>query len=416
MIGMIGMVLLTSLLAPFPQDFPPYEPYKGTIKPGVTITKENLPQYEEELKKLLPPGRHHWFFELGLKPGRITVPVQEVEFFPPKAGYRKWTERSRGKCSIGDGNELLNWEAGIPFPEPKNALEVGWNCYPEIAHATSAEDMHMKKTVLSLYNRNGKYEKHFAWLHYKKKYRGRTDIPPIPQMPEATGRGILSKESLVVIEPHEVRGFIQLRTRYWNVEDDDDSYAYLPALRRLRRLTGADVCDPMLGSDLPQDDYETWRQKLDGKMEFKLIALRDFLVPATYDERWSEDLARGPCFQINWEIRPCLVLDIITNDPNYMYSRRRLYVDATTEGNWIIWWGENFDQRGRMWRALGVTPVAHLRGTTPDLQKIRGFRNLWGYVITNEITHHYTIAVGDPVFFAIEPKFFNIKTLLRLSR
>ena len=391
---------------------PPYQKYQGSIKPGVVITKENLPQYEEELKSLLPASRHYWFFDLGLKRGLFTVPVQETKFFPPSPGFVAASKKNVGKCKLGPNNELLNWEAGTPFPEAKTASEIVWNCYPEVSHATSHDDLDFYARY-NFYNHEGKYEKHFDWILYKKKYTGRTDIPPYPNLEEATSKGILSKEIIAVLVPHDVKGFIQMRVRYWDINKADEVYAYLPALRRLRRLTGSDVCDPIMGSDMPYDDYETWRQKLTPRMRFKLLGTKDFLVPATYTKMPDNMLkAKGLLFQINWEIRPLYILEIVTNDPDYMYSKRVLYIDATTEGHWTIYWGEGYDQRGRLWRALGATPIAHV-----TWEGISGFRNLYGYVITNVQTNHFSNAWGLPKFYALDPeKTFSVKGMLKKAR
>lgn len=387
-----------------------YEKYQGIIKPGVIITKENLSQYESELKKLLPPSRYYWMIELSLKKGLVTVPIQETEYFSPSPGFIAASKKNIGKCKIGPNGELLNWEAGTPFPQATIAPEIAWNCYPEVSHACSHDDLIFDASY-NFYNKKGEYEKHFTWILYKKKYRGRTDIPPVPSMPEAKSKGILSKESIVVTQPHDVKGFVQLRLRYWDMKKDDAVYSYLPALRRIRRLTGSDVCDPIMGSDMPYDDYETWRQKLTPKMAFTLLGKKDFLVPATYTQM-PKDLHKGVSYQVNWEIRPLHVLEVVTNDPDYMYSKRVLYIDATSEGNWTIYWGENYDQAGRLWRALGTTPPAHETWNGKS-----GFRNLYGYVITNLLTNHFSNPVGDPEWRALDPaKAFSIKEILRGSR
>ncbi len=407
---MLGIIsLFIPLLLPA-GELPPYEPYKGPIRPGLVITKENLNQYLSELKSLLPKTRHYWLIEIGLKKGLFSVPIQEIELFPPSPGYAAMSKKNRGRCKLGADNELLNWEAGTPFPQAKSALEIAWNCYPEVSHATSHDDCSFIATY-NYYNCKGDYEKHFSWIIYKKKYRGRTDIPPCPALSGAINQGLLSKESIIITEPFDVKGFVQLRVRYWDLEKNDEVYAYLPALRRVRRLTGSDVCDPILGSDMPYDDYETWRQKLTPQMNFNLLGKKDFIVPAAYTEK-PENLHQGVGFQVNWEIRPCYVLEIEVNDPNYMYSKRMLYVDATREGNWTIHWGESFDQRGRLWRALGVTPIAH-----ETYEGVSGFRNLYGYVITNVQNNHFSNAVGDPEFYPLDPsKAFSIKEILKGAR
>ena len=59
----------------------------------------------------------------------------------------------------------------------------------------------------------------------------------------------------------------------------DQCYGYIPAIRRIRRLTGSNLIDPVLGSDYTPDDGEVWRQKFTSKWRFRALEYRDFLVP-----------------------------------------------------------------------------------------------------------------------------------------
>ena len=383
--------------------------FAGVIKPGVVITKENYKKYLSELKRLFPVSTKIWYIEIGLKNGIVTIPIVKTKYFTPSKGYMKATKKYKGKCKIGPKKELIGWIAGTPFPEPKNALELAWDAYPEISHGTSSDDTGLNPSWFGLYS-NVRFEKYFIWNHFKKKYMGRTDNPPIPQMEEALTKGITSKESFVIVEPFDVKGFSQLRIRYWDIGKPDDAYAYIPALRRLRRLTGLDVCDPLLGSDAMNDDFEIWRQKLNPKMDFKILDTREFLVPKTYTKKIEGQLLRkqGPCFQVEWELRPLFVLEIKINDPDYIYSKRVLFIDKK-EGNYTIYQGEFYDQRGRLWRACVYPSIADEfhRGTT-------GHRNIYGAVYMNCITRHFTPMDIWPEFIVYNPeKVFTIKGLLK---
>ena len=405
------LILAVCLLIPInilAKQLPSYQKYEGTIKPGLVIDQKNVNQYEEELRSLLPPSKWKWCIDIGLKKGLVTMPIVEKKYFPPSKGYRDATAKYAEKCKIGSNNQLIGWVAGTPFPNPSDALELAWDCYPEISHGTSADDTKMPKANFAWYKKD-KYEKYFAWWHCKKKFMGRTDIPPIPSLKEGKSNNVSSKETLFITQPFEARGFSMIRVRYWDIDKDDDVYSYIPAIRRVRRLTGADVNDPLLGSDAIQDDFEVWRQKLTSTMTFKVLECRDYLVPVTYTERPPE-LCKGlPVFQVNWELRPLWVLEIMINDSNYMYSRRVLYVDKE-EGNYTIYWGEGYDQRGRMGRANGHAAPS---------DKGNGLRNLYAWLWINCITDHYTALDMRPAP-SHEPldaaKTFSFKALLKGAR
>ena len=332
---------------------------------------------------------------MGIKEGLVTMPIVKSTF--PRIVTKNKMEATRkyaGTARVAANNELLNWVAGIPFPDPKNAQEIAWNAYPTVNSSLSHDDtdFHSRFTLF----KRAKYEKYFTWQIHAQNYRGRTDILPLGDMPEFTDRGIIFRESLVIYEPNEVRGFIQVRARYWDLNKEDECYAYIPAIRRVRRLTGADVTDPLLGSDTIFDDFEMWRQKIDTKMTFRVLEQRDFLVIRSYtamEQKPVHDYKKqGPCFQGEWEIRPHWVLEIMTNNPDYAYAKRILYVDALhldQGGNYFPNCAEGYDQRGRLWRSMsGANNVANKDGFTGFIFNL----------FPNCQTEHYTTLSGDSAY------------------
>jgi len=298
---------------------------------------------------------------LGVKEGLVTMPIVKTTYHPLTKGQLAATMKYAGTARIGTGNQLLGWVAGVPFPEPKNALELAWTTYPTIARSDSHDELQFH-CWFGLFQ-GTKYQKHYVWDLFNKKYRARVDIPPLGDMPEFAESGLICKESMMILEPNEVKGFIQLRHRYWDINKADECYAYIPAIRRVRRMTGSDLTDPLLGSDMCPDDYENIRQKVDSRMKIRVLEHRDFLVPRFYTEEEGGKSAcpydykkNGPCLQTDWEIRPLWVIEVMINDPDYVYSKRILYADAVPPlekgGDTLIYWGENFDQKGRLWKAV----------------------------------------------------------------
>ena len=427
MIKLKGAHLLTAFLMGilFPvflgaAELPPYQKYEGPIKPGVVITKENWDKYLPELQKLLPTSKVKWM-GMGVKEGLVTMPIVKTTF--PRVvtkGQMEATKKYAGTARVAANNDLLNWTAGVPFPEPKNAQEVAWDLYPLIARSGAHDELLFYSKFILF--KGSKYEKQFTWDLFDRKYRGRTDIAPLGDLPDFKDRGIAFKESIVIFEPNEVKGFIQLRVRYWEMGKADECYAYIPAIRRVRRLTGSDLTDPLLGCDVIPDDFEVWRQKLDSKMKVRVLEYRDFLVPRTYvglENKPAYDIKKhASCFQVDWEIRPQWVLEIMNNDPEYAYSKRVIYIDAVPVdqgGSYRPYWGEAYDQKGRVWRANGyAAPAANKEG----------FVNLFNWVFMNPQSDHYTLLDGYPAYvkdfdkaFPIkEDEAFSIKGLLKRAR
>ena len=402
-------------------ELPTYQKYTGPIKPGVVITKENLDTYLPELQKLCTPSQLKWL-TMGLREGLVTMPIVKITHSPVTKGQLEATRKYAGTARVGADNRLINWVAGYPFPEPKNAQEIAWNCYPAHNRNTVHDDGRFQ-SWFGLF-KGTKYEKHLTWDAFTRKYRARTDMPPLGDMTIFKESDIVYKEAVVFFEPDEVKGFAQLRVYYDDIDKPDDAYAYIPAIRRLRRLTGADRTDPILGSDYVVDDSEIWRQKIDSRMKFRVLEQRDFLVARNYtlmDKPPAYDYKKhGPCFQLEWEIRPHWVLEIMINNPDYAYSKRIIYVDAVPVGQGGTSgaaWGESYDQKGRLWRALGM--MAHVSNK-------EGFRGFSKAAFIDYLNDHYTAMATTPGYYLegkdfdkaypLKEEDFTIKSLLRMVR
>ncbi len=416
-LAFLAVILLPVFLGA--AELPDYKKYTGPIKPGVVITKANWDTYLPELQKLLPPAKLK-YMSGGIREGLVTMPIVKTTYNLSTKGQMEATRKYAGTARVGADNQLTNWTAGFPFPEPKNAQEVVWNCNPTISR-TSAHDDLLFYSWFGLF-KGTNYEKHFLWDLFVRKYRGRTDIPPLGDMKDFTENGVAFKESFLVHTPNEVKGFIQLRIRYWDLNKLDEVYAYIPALRRLRRLTGSDNNDPILGSDVVFDDFEVWRQKLDSRMKVRVLEHRDYLVPKTYvgmENKPAYDYKKtGPYVQVEWELRPQWVLEIMINDPDYVYSKRVVYVDAVPldqGGCYLLYWGEQYDQKGRLFKANGQL--------APSASK-EGFKNLFNWLYMNCLTDHYTVMDGYPTYVKgfretiplKEEEAFSIKGLLKRAR
>jgi len=323
------------------------------IKPGMTITRENYKNYLSDLEELLFPAAFT-IYTRGLEMGWITMPIIEKRKYPTHKGYGEATAKYAGQCKIDANNNLIGWIGGCPFPNPKNSNELAWNVYRRRMHP---DDCHMP-AYLHLINTKGKVERALEWSHYKKWWVGRVDRPPMGELPG--NNGVLnSKEALVLYKPFDTKGFSLVKIRYEDIEKEDDNYSYIPAIRRIRRLTGADVTDPLLGSDAIPDDFEVWRQKINSKMTFNILGEKNFLVPRFYEYGKKppfESFIKGNCFQVEWEIRPIWILEILPHDPEYVYGRRVIYIDKE-DGCSTIWSGEGYDQKGRLFRSVPITIV-----------------------------------------------------------
>ncbi|MDY6863023.1 MAG: DUF1329 domain-containing protein [Thermodesulfobacteriota bacterium] len=377
------------------------------VKPGVVITKKNYTQYLSELKKLLPQAIFPTQIN-GIKNGWITMPIVKKEYPPFNIEYIEASKKNLGKFNVDSGNKVIgrqSWIAGAPFPNPKTGAELAWSTY---RRAQYADDISMFADFL-LFDKNSRMERKFKWYCPKKNWVGRFAYPPIPEIPGNNGE-INWKCAIVILEPFDVRGFSMIRTRYEDIDKNDGVYSYIPAIRRIRRLTGADVTDPMLGSDCIYDDFEIWFQRITSKQTFNMRE-KEILFTRRYFEEKPMDAIKRNCFQLEWEVIPVWILEIDTNDPDYAYSKRIIYI-CKEGGSFTLPYSENYDQKGRMYRTN-----FHVHRIVPH--KGRFYHDVgYNYLYRNCINGHTTAMDQYPIWRDTNNtlKVYTFKTLLKLAR
>ena len=86
-------------------------------------------------------------------------------------------------------------------------------------------------------------------------YNGRVHVEPMPQYKD-NREGFRYRESLhPIMEPFDLKGIGLSVARYLDPARQDDTWLYLPQLRRVRRLSSAQRSDALFGQDIDSDSY-----------------------------------------------------------------------------------------------------------------------------------------------------------------
>ncbi|MDY6864307.1 MAG: DUF1329 domain-containing protein, partial [Thermodesulfobacteriota bacterium] len=343
--------------------FPSKDIEQKEIKAGITITKDNYQNYLQSLKEYLGAAAYITVVD-GLVRGAFTVPVVKTRNYPQPVERYRATMKNKGKARVGKDNSLIGWVSGQPFPEPKKGAEAAWN----YDRRNMVTDQFTFWADYLLFAKGGEKEREFRWLYHNYYYNGRLMVKPIPEVLENNGK-IRMKESFVITEPYDIKSFAMIRTRYEAIDKFDAVYSYIPAIRRLRRLTGADLTDPLFGSDQAYDEFELCRQKITPDMTFSLQE-KDVLVPThlvskkvSYSREDILPVVKGNCVQWDWEIRPVSILGITVNNPDYPISRRVIYMEKIRQTG-VGFSTEIYDQRGRLWKGQSMIVNAMMDGPT----------------------------------------------------
>lgn len=303
---------------------------------GKRIDSSNL----ELVKDLLSPGIYqvmkdtqtwgeHWF---------VIVPYRPLPFTPGKIKYTK-----EGNCRVSPKGELLNWRAGVPFPQPINGIEIAWN-FESWSHSDGFYNRAVGYTV----DGKLKYDRRLAFDVKSMHFCGRCDVPPTPEIPD-NPKGIFRASWLVNNEPTEVKGQTLIQYVYKDRTRDDDCWIWIPSLRKVRHVSTSQRTNVEGGSDLATDD-DYGRNMIVQNFNYIYKGRKELLLARHQDLKLIQR-AEGDCLFSGTQkerVKTYLV-EGTSKDANYIYSKFIWYVDPEL---WHIMVAEKFDREGRLWKII----------------------------------------------------------------
>lgn len=308
-------------------------------KPGTIISKENINSY----KDYLPEESIPLFTKYGMK-----VKVGEPGKYSIGPKMKEYTDKYSGNVKLDGNRRLLNYVAGIPFPsidpkDPNAGIKIAWNY--EYQPMQPDDDDHTFWFVWV--NKNGKVERTVKGLSFKLNYKNRFSVPPMPDV-TPNPRDIRFVQGLKIVEPFDVAGtgFTQTHFNPNNPKLDDETVAYVPSVRRLRRLSAAQQYDAYLGTDIAIDDFYGYqgsvlRSKWKYIKKTKVLAVRNSPMPTKF-AGWFPDPAK-----VSFELRDAYVVESYPADPIHHYSKRVHYIDAEFFDTLYM---VGYDKKGKPWK------------------------------------------------------------------
>jgi outer membrane lipoprotein-sorting protein len=160
--------------------------------------------------------------------------------------------------------------------------------------------------------------------------RGDTRVRTIQQYLR-TGKDV-EKKLMFFLEPADVRNTAFMNWSYSEAGKNDDQWIYLPALKRIKRISSSGKSDYFMGSDFTYDDLGDRRPDDDNH---KII--RSEVI----DEK------------------KCLVVESLPKENGYIYSRT---VSWVVDGVWVGLKKEFYDDQGKLLKTLSVKEYGEING------------------------------------------------------
>ena len=336
----LAAVLLAAFIAPaYAQEMP---------APGTVIDKNNFKKYAhlfpEELSGLFMDG---WG---GLMvPARITV--SETKSTPTPKAYVDYSAKNKGKYGLdANGHVTGGWARdGMPFPDlQKNdkdfAAKLMWNFKARYIW----DDEHDLAGGGSFEKRKGEPVRWNTAESFWPYFRNRMFTNPKPNMENPVGlyNALVFHYKL----PDSVKNTITLAYQYTDMKKPDETYLYLPSMRRVLRAEAGQRSTPMLGSTNALDDF---MGGFDGRIpDFSYTFIKEQKVLQCMENKVTVKQARLaksdlPYHTEGYELRDSYVVEIRPKDPKYPQSKKRLWIDKE---NLQILYCVAWDRAGKVWK------------------------------------------------------------------
>ena len=375
--GLVSVAVLGWLLPPVAA---------AQLAPGTHVTW----QTREQLKGLVPDEMYHWVVENNQE---LDVTIGAPRVYPMHPSYVEATVRYGCQARIDEKGVLVDYVAGQPFPysdwataatnhacdlspdDPQFALKLAWNVNYRWQGGSGLNIPHWG---FSNMRNKGKETWRIAQGEYRRTYFShRADLlPETHELEENTD--LEWAEFFDVKTPFDLRGTMFLLYRY-NDNKEDQTWAYIPALRRVRRIAATQKSDSLLGTEFTLEDFygfagyvwdHEWQFGGESDLLFAVNSSRKCFPSVIGDDarfrttgmarlgtpdEWNHckfSPYKGlPMTGETWEMRRALRLDDIPRQKGHPYSRKALWYDKETL---YVYYMKAWDRAGNDFKVLGA--------------------------------------------------------------
>jgi len=376
---------------------------RAEVQPGDVITRANAGAVAD----LVSPGIL-WCLQHGMEM-RI-VPTRTIEW---NHAYREATEKHAGQTKLApDGRSLIGYVAGLPFPlldanDPHLARKIMWNYEHRPFYTDDLDARNFDADTGNIVDGPMDVERHYLIDHLRVLYyTGRLYVDPKPTMAEK--EELRLKFSLhPLLEPSDLKGAGFTSVRYLDPDRQDDTWLYLPQLRRVRRLSSAARSDALLAQDTDVDSYGGYAGQV-AWFDWKFLGEKKVLA-SFHAQHFPVKYCPGGgdfVFCDDWELRDVYVVEGTPLYPQYAYGKRLLFIDKET---FFIAYSDIFDRAMELWK-VWINQYGFRRqarpGTGTEYPDEMPFNHSVSMVDV-QLVHATRAALPSPTFPGEEGWYFN---------
>lgn len=332
-----------------------------TFKEGDIITMDRI----EQLRPFLPPefwANRDFFFYEGMK---MEIGPAFRDYSEPQA-WKDATAKFAGQAKIGPGNSLESYTAGYPFdPEsidckadPQAGVKHIWN-FDQRWNGDGAR----ASFYYSYWDRGEELPLYYEGTSKTIKMAYRVEPEYLEENDGDLFRGEKRKAAfgIEVEAPFDARGILVMTYRYKDSQKpvaqakNDDTWVYVPTLRRVRRISTAQRTDAVSGTDFTFDDLLSF-SGIVPQYEWECLGEMDILAPMNSKVKaypYNKDHNFGPYglsyADDRWELRHAVKIRMKPKNADHPYHHKDIYFDAQT---YEPLYSFAYDQKEELWKII----------------------------------------------------------------
>lgn len=331
------------------------------FKEGDVITMDKI----ESIKPFLPVefwNNRDFFFYDGMK---MEIGPFFRDYSPAKE-YVDATQRFKGKSKIGPDEALEGYTAGQPFPieeinckgDPQAGTKIIW----DFDHQWEG-DGSRTKFFYSYWDRGEQLPLYYEGTSKTIALSNRVEKELLDTQEGDLFRGEKRKSAfgVEVTAPFDARGIALITYRYKSSEGprdqakNDDTWVYVPTLRRVRRISTAQRTDAVSGTDFTFDDLRSFAGIVP-QYTWECLGEMDILAPMNSKVKaypYTKDHNFGPYglsfADDRWELRKAIKIRMKPKNPDHPYHHKDIYIDKQTMA---ALYSFAYDQKEELWKII----------------------------------------------------------------
>jgi hypothetical protein len=331
-----------------------------SFKEGDVITMDKLESIRPYLPEQFWNNRDFFFYE-GMQ-------IEVGPFYRDYSGaeaYDAATAKFKGQPKIGPDESLENYVGGQPFPmdeidctgDPQAGVKIMWNFDYTWGGAGGTASFYY-----SYWDRGEELPLYYEGV-------GKTVILShrIEPQYEKSGGDVFRNEKrknafgVDVQAPFDARGIMLMSYRYKSTDKprneakNDDTWVYVPTLRRVRRISTAQRTDSISGTDFTFDDLRSFAGIVP-QYTWECVAEMDMIGPVNTKVKgypYDRDHNFGPYglsfADDRWEMRRVVKIRMTPKNADHPYHHKDLYIDKQTLR---ALYSFAYDQKEELWKII----------------------------------------------------------------